>query len=30
MILLYLILGLLCFAVLFGLTEAVAYTKPQE
>jgi hypothetical protein len=30
MTLLYLILGLACFAALFGLTEAVARTESQE
>jgi hypothetical protein len=30
MTLLYLILGLACFAVLFGLIEAVARTESQE
>ena len=30
MILLYLILGLACFAALFALTEAVARTESQD
>lgn len=30
MTLLYLILGLLCFAALFALTEAVARTESQD
>jgi hypothetical protein len=29
-VLMYLILGLACFAALFGLTQAVACTKPRE
>jgi hypothetical protein len=30
MIVLYLLLGLFCFALLFGLTEVVARTEAQE
>jgi hypothetical protein len=30
MTVLYLILGLVCFAALFGLLQAVAYTENQE
>lgn len=29
-ILLYLLLGLVCFAALLGLTVAVAHTEPRE
>lgn len=30
MVLLYLVLGLACFAALLGLTQVVAYTEPHE